>query len=116
MRLSAREWKAPCQLEWTAAVAGTRPARPRNAAPALAELGRRLHDVIDEPDLLSHRLLPPELRPTGDDLDLGPRLVQERRGLQCGLPGADHRHPPAAELVQAVMHRAVRHEVGGQPG
>src|SRR5580693_9200013 len=71
----------------------------KNATPALAELGRRAHDVIEQPELRSYRLLPPELLPTGDDLDLGPLLVQQGRGLQRGLPGANYRHSLAAEVV-----------------
>ena len=86
-----------------------------NAPPALAQLRRRLLDVVEKPELVSYPLLPDELPATGDDLNVGTRLVQQRRGWQRGLPGADHRHPPAAELVQAVVHGAVRHEVGGQP-
>ena len=84
--------------------------------PSLAQFHRRPLDVVEKPDLPSHLLFPDELLPAGDDLGVGARLVQQGRGLQCGLPAADDRHSPAAELIQSVMRGAVRHKVGGQPG
>src|ERR1700729_2201411 len=71
---------------------GQQPERGRRvgerASPSLAQSRRRPPDAVEHPDLRCYLLVPDDLLLADDDPDVGTRLVQQRSGLQRGLPAA----------------------------